>query len=361
MHSPTRIIPIFIPQDSCPYQCVFCNQPAVVGIRKSLTPEEIESFIHKCLQSIKLCSPKGRSPHIEIAYYGGSFTLLPRQLQEGLLKSAPDSLKRGLIGGIRLSTRPDWIDEETLSFLKERGASVVELGVQTMDDQVLAYIQRGHTAEDVVRAMKLLKSLGFKTAIQLMIGLPGEDEASLNSSMEKVKSLKPDMVRLHPTLVIKETPLERFYLRGEYKPLNLEEAVTILKRLVLELEAEGIRVIRLGLQPNQSLEEPGTIVAGPYHPALGQLVQAAIFYDLIKRGMEKLEPEMIDRLDIKVSPENISHVIGNRRENLTRLKESYPSFKIRVASDSNLRKDQLRLRIGDESILLKKGELLNPG
>jgi len=329
-----------------------------VGKRKPLSSEEIEAYIHKCLQSIKLSSPEGESPHIEVAYYGGSFTLLPYQLQEGWLQPASEALKRGLIRGIRLSTRPDWIDNPTLSFLREKGVSVIELGVQTMDDQLLTYIRRGHTSEDVVRAMELLRDFEFNAVIQLMIGLPGEDEATLNSSMEKVKSLKPNMLRLHPTLVIKETPLESLYLRGEYKPLSLKEAVTILKRLVLEFEAVGIRVIRLGLQPNQSLEEAGTIIAGPYHPALGQLVTSSIFYDLIKRGIERLEPEAMNRLDIEVSPENISNVMGNRRKNLARLKESYPYCKIRIAGNSSLRDDQMRLSISNKSILLRKRELL---
>ena len=237
--------------------------------------------------------------------------------------------------------------------------SVIELGVQTMDDQLLAYIRRGHTSEDVQRARELLRDFGFKTAIQLMIGLPGEDEATLSSSMSKVKSLKPDMVRLHPTLVIRDTPLKQLYLAGEYTPLSLEQAVTILKRLVLSFEAEGIRVIRLGLQPNQALEKPGTIVAGPYHPALGQLVASSIFYDLIMRGMEKLQPETLDRLDIEVSPENISIVIGNKKENLARLKESYPYCVIRVNGNISLHEDQLRLSVSDKFILIKKEQLLS--
>ena len=358
MRSHTRIFPIFVPQDSCPYSCIFCNQTAIVGKKKPLSSQEIESYIHKCLQNIKLSSPEGELPHIEVAYYGGSFTLLPRQLQEEYLRPASEALKSGLIRGIRLSTRPDWIDNPTLSFLRERGVSVIELGVQTMDDQLLAYIRRGHTSQDVLRAMELLKDFGFKTGIQLMIGLPGEDETSRNSSMDKVKSLKPDMVRIHPTLVIRDTPLEQIYLAGEYTPLSLEQAVSILKRLVLEFEAEGIRVIRLGLQPNRSLEKAGTIVAGPYHPALGQLVASSIFYELIMRGIEMLKPETMNRCDIEVSPENISNVIGNRRENLARLKKNYPSCEIKVNGNISLQEDQLRVSVGDKSILLKKVELL---
>jgi len=331
----------------------------VVGKKKPLSSGEVEAYIHKCLQSIRLSSPEEEFPYIEVAYYGGSFTLLPYQLQEALLQPASEALRRGLIGGIRLSTRPDWIDNPILSFLKGKGVSVIEIGVQTMDDQLLTYIRRGHTSEDVVWAMELLRNCGFKTVIQLMIGLPGEDEATLNSSIKKVKSLRPDMVRLHPTLVVKETPLERLYRRGEYKPLGLKEAVNILKRLMLEFDAVGIRVIRLGLQPTQALEEAGTIVAGPYHPALGQLVASSIFYDLIKRGIERLEPEAMNRLDIEVSPENISKVIGNRRENLAHLKEDYPFCKIRVAGNSNLRDNQMQLSASDKSILLRKGELLS--
>ena len=359
MRSHTKIIPIFVPQDSCPYGCIFCNQTAVVGKKKPLSSHEIESYIHKCLQNIKLSSPEGELPHIEVAYYGGSFTLLPRQLQEEYLRPASEALKNGIIRGIRLSTRPDWIDNPILCFLRKRGVSVIELGVQTMDDQLLDYIQRGHTSEDVLRAMELLKGFRFKTGIQLMIGLPGEDEATLNSSMSKVKSLKPDMVRLHPTLVIRDTILEQLYLSGEYTPLTLEQAVTILKRLVLEFEAEGIRVIRLGLQPNRALEKPGTIVAGPYHPALGQLVASSTFYDLIMRGIERLQSETMNRLDIEVSPENISNMIGNKRENLARLKKNYPSCEIRVKGNISLREDQLRLSVSGNSILLKKVELLS--
>ena len=359
MKCKTRIIPVFVPQNSCPYRCIFCNQVAVVGKKKPLSSREIESYIHKCLQTIQLSSPEGELPYVEIAYYGGSFTLLPRQLQEEYLRPASEALKRGLIRGIRLSTRPDWIDNPILSFLREKGVSVIELGVQTMDDQLLAYIRRGHTSQDVLRAMELLRDLGFKTVIQLMIGLPGENDATLSSSMAKVKSLKPGMVRLHPTLVIRDTPLEKLYLGAEYKPLSLEKAVTILKQLVLSFEAEGIKVIRLGLQPTWALEEPGTIVAGPYHPALGQLVASSIFYDLIQRGIERLQPETVNRLDIEVSPENISNMIGNRRENLARLKESFPSCKIRVNGNISLHKDQLRLSVSDKFILIKKEELLS--
>ncbi len=359
MKSRTRIIPIFVPQDSCPYECIFCNQTAVVGKKRILSSQELKSYIHKCLQSIKLSSSEREIPHIEIAYYGGSFTLFSRQLQEEYLHPASVVFKRGLIRGIRLSTRPDWIDNSILSFLKEKGVSVIELGVQTMDDQLLDYIRRGHTSEDVRRAMELLREFGFKTGIQLMIGLPGEDGASRNSSMDKVKSLKPDMVRIHPTLVIRDTLLEQLYISGEYIPLTLEQAVTILKRLVLEFEAEGIRVIRLGLQPNRSLEKAGTIVAGPYHPALGQLVTSSIFYDLIMRGMEKLQPETVNRLDIEVSPENISNVVGNKRENLARLRDNYLSCEIRVKGNISLHEDQLRLSVGDKSILLRKQELLD--
>lgn len=261
------ILPIFVPQAACPHQCVFCNQRTISG--------EKEAGLQDILRQIHTWLPRLHpSAANEAAFYGGSFTGLSLKEQALYLAPVEELLKEHVIGSIRLSTRPDYIDEARLLFLQQHHVKLVELGAQSLDDQVLKKAGRGHTVRQVVTAMRLLKKFDFKTGLQFMVGLPGQSWESLKATAALAVQLKPDVARIYPLLVIKDTPLAKLYSRGAYEPLTLEEAVAQAAYLYERLTAVGIHVIRVGLQPDKELCKPGNILAGPFHPSMGELVQS---------------------------------------------------------------------------------------
>ena len=274
------IIPIFIPHAGCPHQCVFCNQKTISG-QKTAALEGAKEQINRWLERIK------PSVENEAAFYGGSFTGLDINLQKELLALTDELLARKAIGSVRLSTRPDYIDEERLELLRAHGVKLVELGVQSLDDKVLGAAERGHTAEQVVNAVSLLKKYGFKVGVQLMVGMPKQDFISVKATVEKVLALKPDIARIYPLLVIKGTPLAKSYETGEFEPLSLEEAVEQAAYMYQHLSEAGVKIIRVGLQPDDELCAEGNILAGPFHPSMGELVQSYIL-------REKLTPEILE-------------------------------------------------------------------
>ena len=261
------ILPIFIPHAGCPHQCVFCNQKTISG-QKSAAVVEAKAQIERWLQWIK----PGRAN--EAAFYGGSFTGLDMALQRQLLALTDELFDNGVIGSVRLSTRPDYIDDERLQLLKEHHVELVELGVQSLDDAVLQRAERGHSAEAVYAAHKLLGDFGFKTGIQLMVGMPGQSFASVQDTAHKVAALKPDIARIYPLLVIKDTTLAESYAKGEFVPLSLEEAIEQSAYVYKVLRSASVNVIRIGLQPDEELCAEGNILAGPFHPAMGELVKS---------------------------------------------------------------------------------------
>ena len=274
------IIPIFIPHAGCPHQCVFCNQKTISG-QKTAALEGAEEQINKWLERVK------PSLENEAAFYGGSFTGLDITLQKELLALTDELLANKVIGSVRLSTRPDYIDEERLELLRAHGVTLVELGVQSLDNEVLTAAERGHTAEQVVNAVALLKNYGFKVGVQLMVGMPKQDFASVKASVEKVLALKPDIARIYPLLVIKGTPLAKSYEAGEFEPLSLEEAVEQAAYMYQHLSDAGVKIIRVGLQPDDELCAEGNIIAGPFHPSMGELVQSYLL-------REKLTSQIIE-------------------------------------------------------------------
>lgn len=261
------ILPIFIPHAGCPHQCVFCNQKTISG-QKNAAESGAREQIARWLQWLR------PSLENEAAFYGGSFTALDSDLQERLLFLTDELLERGIIGSVRLSTRPDYIDDKKLELLKKHGVRLVELGVQSLDDRVLEAAGRGHTAADVVQAMKRLRAYNFKTGLQLMVGMPLQSFSSLQDTVAQVIKLQPDIVRIYPLLVIKGTPLAESWAKGEFQPLRLEEAVHQSAWGYDQLMTNGIKVIRVGLQPDDELCSPGNILAGPFHPSMGELVQS---------------------------------------------------------------------------------------
>lgn len=276
------IIPIFIPHAGCPHQCVFCNQKTISG-QKTAALEGAKEQINRWLERIK------PSVENEAAFYGGSFTGLDINLQKELLALTDELLARKVIGSVRLSTRPDYIDEERLELLRAHGVTLVELGVQSLDDKVLVAAERGHTAEQVVNAVALLKNYGFKVGVQLMVGMPKQDFTSVKATVKKVLSLKPDIARIYPLLVIKGTPLAKSYEAGEFEPLALEEAVAQAAYMYQHLSDAGVKIIRVGLQPDDELCSEGNIIAGPFHPSMGELVQSYLL-------REKLTPQILEAI-----------------------------------------------------------------
>lgn len=261
------ILPIFIPHAGCPHQCVFCNQKTISG-QKNAAESGAREQIARWLQWLR------PSLENEAAFYGGSFTALDSDLQERLLFLTDELLERGIIGSVRLSTRPDYIDDKKLELLKKHGVRLVELGVQSLDDRVLEAAGRGHTAADVMQAMKRLRAYNFKTGLQLMVGMPLQSFSSLQDTVAQVIKLQPDIARIYPLLVIKGTPLAESWAKGEFQPLGLEEAVRQSAWVYDKLMTNGIKVIRVGLQPDDELCAPGNILAGPFHPSIGELVQS---------------------------------------------------------------------------------------
>jgi histone acetyltransferase (RNA polymerase elongator complex component) len=265
---PYLIIPIFIPFGGCEQHCVFCNQIKIAGTTYLPGKREVIGTIDNHLATWKKGGRK------EIAFYGGSFTSLPHDAQVDYLKTAYKYVESGQVDGVRISTRPDSIDSETILLLKKYGVGAVELGVQSMVNSILKRSGRGHVGKDTVRASRLLKEANMKIGMQIMPGLPGDTESTIINTARRVIITKPDFVRIYPTVVIRETPLHTMYNRGEYIPWTLDDMVTVCRKIYQMFQRASITVIRLGLQPTKELEE--NIVAGPYHPSFRQLVEGII-------------------------------------------------------------------------------------
>jgi histone acetyltransferase (RNA polymerase elongator complex component) len=267
------IIPVFIPFGGCPHKCVFCNQAGITGEDTLPSPGVVKATVERYLSTWEgRWEGKGEGGgRREVAFYGGSFTGLPPALQKSYLECAYGYVLKKRVDALRLSTRPDYIFRGGLALLKDYGVETVELGVQSMSDEVLSLSGRGHGADITVSAVELLRMEGFKVGLQIMPGLPGDTRASIIETARRVAELEPDFVRVYPTLVIRGTPLERMSTDGVYTPWPLEEMVEVCRDLSILFKKAGIPVVRFGLQPTDELEK--NIVAGPYHPAFRQLVE----------------------------------------------------------------------------------------
>lgn len=241
------IIPIFIPHYGCSHQCIFCNQKKITGLSTPVTADEVIGIIEKNLARLN------ESRHVEVAYYGGSFTALPLNIQRNLLLPAFKMLQDGAIHAIRLSTRPDYISVDIVNQLVALGVSIIEIGAQSLDDRVLQAVCRGHTYNDIENAVAILQSFDIQYGLQFMVGLPMEDKTSLAITTQKAIALKPHFVRIYPTVVIADTPLAQLYHHQEYQPLSLHKAAVWSAFMKLSFERAGIPVIRTGLQATQSL------------------------------------------------------------------------------------------------------------
>ncbi len=291
---------------------------------------------------------------IEVAFFGGSFTAIPRDDQDKFLSLANRYLNEGKIHSIRLSTRPDYINKDILDNLKKYGANIVELGIQSMDSEVLSTAKRGHTAEDAINAIKLLKKEGFVVGAQLMIGLPYDTEYKAIETARKIVELKPHIARIYPALVIKDTYMEEMYKHGSYEPLTLEEAINISKKMLIYLEKSGIRVIRIGLQPTDDLKMGDNVVAGPYHPSMRQLVEAEIFKDMIVHLLNHVKADTMDQIQIFCNPKDLSTVMGQKRANYEYVKKLYRHKAVTFKEDTGLDIGSIMTISGEKTVILSK-------
>jgi len=326
------VIPIFLPQTECPYSCVFCDQARTVGEVQTLSTNEIRKTIDIALSSIESKQKPGKN---QVAFYGGSFTLLEKSTQENYLTAVKPYLNDFRIHNIRISTRPDYIDNETLDLLEKYGVGMIELGVQTMDDKLLEKIGRGHSSRDVRHAVEKIRNYEFELSLQLMIGLPDETEESRISSWKKVLNLSPDSLRIHPTVVIKGTELEGIYRAGKYEPLSLGKSVQICTDMLIDSIKRKINVIRLGLQSSLSLQAEDVIIAGPWHPSFGQIVKGEVYYRMIETALRKLRVEK-GPLEISVADKELNLVVGLKKRNLKLLSEKYPLIEFKTSVDNSL-------------------------
>ncbi|MGD8290099.1 MAG: radical SAM protein [Desulfobacterales bacterium] len=332
------IIPIFIPHAGCPYQCVFCNQVSITGAnQRSLDATELHSHIGNHLSY----KSKNRKP-VEIAFFGGNFLGLEEVKIRSFLESAAGFIADGRVDGIRFSTRPDTIHARTLEIVDDYPVSTVELGVQSMDNRVLALAGRGHNALDTIRAVGQLKKRHLSIGLQMMVGLPGDDENVALATAQKIIGLQPDFVRIYPTLVVENSRLARWHRRGDYTPLSLEEGVTLVKKVYLKFNRAGIKVIRMGLQASGDLEEGTTVLGGPHHPAFGHLVHSEIFLDMAVAAIKRAD-SINQNLTISVHPRSISKMRGLNNSNVEILKKRHQYKSISVVPNSALLEDELKV------------------
>lgn len=331
------IIPIFVSHRGCPHDCIFCNQKKITGSGGDVTGPEVKAKIEEYLQTMPL-----ENSHIELAFYGGSFTAIPIEQQKELLEAVQAYLKQGVIRNIRISTRPDCIDEEVINVLKTYGVQIVELGVQSMDEDVLKISNRGHSAKDVVDAVDLLKRNGFTVGVQVMVGLPGDTEEKSIATVRKLVALKPDIARIYPALVIRNTYMEQMYLKGLYKPYSLEKTVDICKKLLIIFEQNNIEVIRIGLQPTENIGEGKEVAAGPFHPSMRQLVVSAIYRDMLEHILNKIIPS--GNIEILVNPKEISDIIGQKRANIDYIRERFHIGKVAVIQSCEMERQSIMVK-----------------
>jgi len=323
------IVPFFISHRGCPHRCIFCDQQKIAGAVGTFpSPAEIRDTVARYRHS-------SGSRVVDVAFYGGSFTSIAREDQQRLLFPLQDLIAAGEVSSVRVSTRPDTLDAAAAAFLHAAGVDVVELGVQSMDDSVLRQAERGHAAADVAPAVRCLKNEGITVGLQLMPGLPGDTMAISLASLASVLELRPDFLRIYPTVVVAGTPLAQRYADGSYRPLSLGEAVELCKRLLHCAHRAGVPIVRMGLQPTVDLERGGVILAGPFHPAFRQLVEGELCFDLLK----KLLPRCTDGAEpvtVFCAPEKIADVVGQKRANIRRLHRDRGLRIGRVRGDSSL-------------------------
>ena len=297
---------VFVPHIGCPHQCSFCDQRVISGHEKAPTPREVAALCASALE-------KTPDRQLDLAFFGGSFTAIDRRYMCALLEAASAFVGRGL-SGIRLSTRPDAVGEDVLSLLKTYPVTAIELGAQSMNDDILQKNARGHTAQDVVDASARIRRFGFELGLQMMLGLDGETERDAFDTANALIACHPDTVRIYPALVLENTALANRLAAQKYTALTLEEGVRRAARVMELFETADIRIIRVGLHPSKELEQK--LVAGPYHPAFRELCEGELMRSRLLEQLSDLPPGPIT---VGVRPRDISRMTGQQKRNLKAL------------------------------------------
>lgn len=326
-------ISIFIPHIGCPHMCSFCDQRTISGAQHIPTGDEVREICEKALGEVR--DPQ----NAEIAFFGGSFTAIPRDYMLELLEAAHDFVGEGKFSGIRCSTRPDCIDCERLEILRELGVTAIELGAQSLDDEVLSLNERGHTAQDVEDACELIRAYGFELGLQMMIGLYGSTPEKEWATIERITALHPDTVRIYPVVVLKNTRLGELLLSGEYKPFSFDKAVDIAASAMVMFEGSGIRVIKCGLHASEFVEHD--MVGGFYHPAFRELCEGLIYRHNMEFELKALSDSEKTAV-IAVAPSCISKAVGQKKSNISYFKEL--GIDIRIVGDESVPKYRCKLR-----------------
>lgn len=317
-------ISIFIPHLGCPQKCSFCNQNTITGNEKQPTIDDVKNAVETALNR--------KGYEYEIAFFGGSFTAIDREYMVSLLEGAKPYLENDRITGIRISTRPDFIDDEVLTILKDYGVTSIELGAQSMDDEVLKANFRGHTAEDVVNASKLIKSYGFELGLQMMTGLYMDTDEKAIDTAKKLIDLAPQTVRIYPTVVLKNTYLAKLVEEEVYNPPTVDDAANLCTKLLPMFENAGIKVIRLGLHSSEDIKK--NMVAGAYHDSFGEIVKSRFMLNKVLA----LPPR---DYEIMVNPRSISQFKGQQKRNIYFLMEE--GYNVKVTANEKVAVGDLKI------------------
>ncbi|MDE7288184.1 MAG: radical SAM protein [Oscillospiraceae bacterium] len=317
-------ISVFIPHMGCPNMCSFCNQHTISN-SSAPSPQEVGAMLEKACERL----PEGKA---EIAFFGGSFTAIGREYMTALLEQAYPYVKSGKVCGIRCSTRPDCIDKDVLEVLKSYGVTAIELGAQSMDNNVLSANQRGHTAEDVRKASALIKEYGFELGLQMMTGLYKSSPERDVETAEKIAEIKPDTVRIYPVVILGGTKLGELYKSGEYVPYSFETAAEICADMLEMFEQKGIRVIKLGLHASETVE--GEMLGGFYHPAFREICEGILF----RREIEK-QTEAGKNYIVYAAPNAVSKASGQKKCNIEYF--SQKGISIKIMQDKSLKNREI--------------------
>lgn len=349
------IIPIFVPHEGCPHDCAFCNQGKITGeetdhikgpkfkLENSVNAKFVKDTVSEYIKTIK----KEDDTTVELSFFGGTFTAIDISKQRRLLSVAKEYKEKGIIDFIRLSTRPDYIDDDILSHLKSFNVDIIELGVQSLDEEVLLKSTRGHSSDDVKKASRLIKDYGFTLGHQIMLGLPSDNKEKDIETTKKSISMKPDIARIYPALTIKDTAMEYMYNNNMYVPYSLDECVDIAKECYKLYINSGVKIIRVGLQATDNITDGEDIITGPFHPAFRELVESSIIcdslYDLIIKQKKVLTVSLV------ISNKSISKLYANKKRYFLELTQKLKGVNIAVNVDFNLDKNIIDVNIDNEN------------
>ena len=326
-------VAIFVPHNGCKNNCSFCNQKTITGCAYQPNEEDIKDAVKRAIKSGNISKENS-----EIAFFGGSFTAIEQNYMESLLACAANFVKEGLFFGIRISTRPDCINQQILNLLKKYKVTSIELGAQSMCDEVLLANERGHSALDVINASRLIKKNGFALGLQMMTGLYKSSSEIDIKTLEALITLKPDTLRIYPTVVLKGTKLEALYKEGKYNPPNVEESADLCAKLLNICINNKINVIKLGLHSSEDIKN--NMVAGAYHPAFRELVESRLFYNKIMQVYKS--GNLSKNFNLYVNSKSVSKVVGNNKENINKFKKL--GLSVKIIKDEDLNKYEVKLK-----------------